>query len=62
MFIHREQNDDGAGKKQAAEIMIEKHRNGPTGKIDLLFDGDKSTFLSVAKDAAFGDFAGNGAF
>jgi len=60
MFIHREQNDDGAGKKQAAEIMIEKHRNGPTGKIDLIFDGDKSTFLSVAKDAAFGDFAGAG--
>lgn len=47
MFIHREQNDDGAGKKQNAEIMIEKHRNGPTGKIDLYFDGDKVTFLNI---------------
>jgi replicative DNA helicase len=47
MFIHREQNDDGAGKKQSAEIMIEKHRNGPTGKIDLYFDGDKTTFLNI---------------
>jgi len=47
IFIHREQNDDGAGRKQNAEIMIEKHRNGPTGKVDLYFDGDKTTFLSI---------------
>ncbi len=47
IFIHREQNDDGAGKKQNAEIMIEKHRNGPTGKIDLFFDSEKTTFLNI---------------
>jgi len=58
MFIHREMNDDGGGRKQTAEVLIEKHRNGPTGKIDLFFDGDKSSFLSVDK-ADFGDFGGS---
>ena len=47
IFIHREQNDDGAGKKQAAEILIEKHRNGATGKVDLYFDSEKTTFLDL---------------
>ena len=55
MFIHRDMNDEGGGRKQTAEILIEKHRNGPTGKVDLFFDGDKTTFLSVDK-ADFGDF------
>ncbi len=59
MFIHREQNDDGAGKKQLTEILIEKHRNGPTGKVDLFFDGDKSSFLPVDK-GSFGDFNSDG--
>jgi replicative DNA helicase len=63
IFIHREQNEDGGGKKQTAEILIEKHRNGPTGKIDLHFDQDKSSFQSIDKDHQFGDFAANkGAF
>ncbi len=55
MFIHREQNDDGAGKKEMTEILVEKHRNGPTGLIQLFFDSKKSTFLSVEK-SDFGDF------
>lgn len=56
MFIHRDQNDEGGGKKQDAEILIEKHRNGPTGSIKLFFDGDKSSFLSIDHGAQFGDF------
>ena len=59
MFIHSEQNDDGVGKKQTAEILIEKHRNGPTGKVDLFFDRDKATFLTIDKDN-FGDFSQTG--
>ncbi len=56
MFIHREQNDEGSGKKQETEIMIEKHRNGPTGSIRLMFDGDKTSFLSIDNSAQFGDY------
>jgi replicative DNA helicase len=59
IFIHREQNDEGGGRKQIAEILIEKHRNGPTGKVELFFDQDKSSFLSVDK-SDFGDFGGAG--
>lgn len=56
IFIHREANEEGGGKKQNAEILIEKHRNGPTGKIDLVFDGSKSTFLSVDKNTGFNEY------
>ncbi|MCE9541723.1 replicative DNA helicase [Candidatus Kaiserbacteria bacterium] len=58
MFIHREDkmnSDMGAEKTNIAEILIEKHRNGPVGKIDLRFDEDKTTFMSVDK-SDFGDF------
>jgi len=59
MFIHREQNDDGAGKKQNAEILIEKHRNGATGKVDLYFDGDKTTFLDIDQNIPAGMAGGS---
>jgi len=52
-FIHREDKyNDNSEKPNIAEILIEKHRNGPTGKIELYFDDKKATFLSVEK----GDF------
>jgi len=46
------ENSDRPG---IAEILIEKHRNGPVGKIDLRFDEEKTTFLSIDK-SDFGDF------
>ena len=55
MFIHRESDQDAGGRKEEAEILIEKHRNGPTGTVKLYFDSKKTTFLSVDK-ADFGDY------
>lgn len=55
MFIHRESDQDLGGRKEEAEIMIEKHRNGPTGIAKLHFDAKKATFLSIDK-ADFGEF------
>ncbi|MEN9912890.1 MAG: hypothetical protein RLY66_298 [Candidatus Parcubacteria bacterium] len=55
MFIHRESDQDQGGRKQEAEILIEKHRNGPTGIAKLFFDGKKTTFMSMEK-ADFGGF------
>ena len=45
MFIHREREDNGRSKN--AEILIEKHRNGPVGRIEMMFDTDKSCYLDV---------------
>lgn len=55
MFIHREADQDQGGKREEAELLIEKHRNGATGTVKLFFDSKKTTFLSVDK-ADFGDF------
>lgn len=55
MFIHRESDQDIGGRKEEAEILIEKHRNGPTGIAKLFFDSKKTTFLSMDK-ADFGGF------
>ena len=64
MFIHREKDESGeSARARETTILIEKHRNGPTGEVQLIFDADKSTFLSVEK-ADFGDFvrADDGSF
>jgi replicative DNA helicase len=58
MFIHREDkmnSDVGAEKTNIAEILIEKHRNGPVGAVTMRFDEEKTTFLPVEK-SNFGDF------
>ncbi len=59
MFIHREDmmgNRTENEKNNVAEILVEKHRNGPVGKIDLIFDETTTTFKSLEK-ANFGDFS-----
>ncbi len=67
MFIHREDwGKDESEKTNIAEILVEKHRNGPTGKVDLYFDGKTTTFLDLeksnvsdfapAKPSSLGDF------
>ena len=57
MFIHREDKmNENSDKPGIAEILIEKHRNGPVGKVELRFDEEKTTFRSVEK-SDFGNFA-----
>ena len=52
MFIHREDKGrDESEKTNIAEILIEKHRNGPTGKVELYFDEKTTTFLSLEKSS-----------
>ena len=58
MFIHREDKmNENSDRPNIAEILIEKHRNGPTGKIELYFDEKRTTFLSMEK-SEFGDVSG----
>lgn len=61
MFIHREDKmKDDTEKTNIAEILIEKHRNGETGKVELYFNEKKATFQSLEKanfeGGAEGDF------
>ena len=58
MFIHREDKyNKESGRPNIAKIMIEKHRNGPTGMVELYFDEKKTSFMSIEK-SDFGDFGG----
>ena len=57
MFIHRpdrgadpKEIDSGNIKKNVAEILIEKHRNGATGMVELYFDGELTKFLNIDAD------------
>ena len=45
MFIHREREE--VGRTNHAEILIEKHRNGPVGRVEMMFDPDKSCYLDI---------------
>ena len=49
MFIHREDKQkEDSEKTNIAEILIEKHRNGPTGKVELYFNEKKTSFEDLS--------------
>ena len=59
MFIYRKAadrsfnpNDLPMEERHKAEIHIAKHRNGPTGKIDLYFDETTVSFKSLNKQVS----------
>ncbi|MEM9336794.1 MAG: replicative DNA helicase [Patescibacteria group bacterium] len=50
MFIHREDKmnkDKEAERPNIAEILVEKHRNGPVGSAELYFDDKHVRFLNL---------------
>jgi replicative DNA helicase len=51
LFIYRDDyyNPDSP-KKGTAEVIVAKHRNGPTGSIDLWFRGQYTRFDSMARE------------
>jgi replicative DNA helicase len=57
MFIYRKAADRNyrleeisPEEKNKAEVHIAKHRNGPTGQVDLFFDADSVSFKNIAKE------------
>ena len=57
MFIHRPDRSatekeiaEGKVQKNVAEIIIEKHRNGPTGIVKLYFKGECTKFLNLNEE------------
>jgi replicative DNA helicase len=58
MFIHREDKRNAeSDRPNIAEILIEKHRNGPTGSTELYFDEKRASFQPL-DTAGYGDLAG----
>jgi replicative DNA helicase len=52
MFIHREDKmNETTDRPNIAEILVEKHRNGPVGSVELYFDDKKTSFLSIEKSS-----------
>lgn len=53
MFIYREDKyKEDSSRQNIAEIRIDKHRNGPTGRLELYFNQEKTTFMNIEKDIA----------
>ncbi|HUR48242.1 MAG TPA: replicative DNA helicase [Acidimicrobiales bacterium] len=53
MFLHRpEMYDHETTDRGIAEVIVAKHRNGPTGLIKLAFLEQYTRFVNMAKDAA----------
>ncbi|MCX7881469.1 MAG: replicative DNA helicase [Patescibacteria group bacterium] len=51
LFLYQEEESEDLldKSKRLVKLNIAKHRNGPTGEIDLLFRGDRIKFYSVEK-------------
>ena len=47
LFINRPDKYDSRAQKNIAEIIIAKHRNGPTGKVNLYFNEDYASFTDI---------------
>ncbi len=58
-FIYREEyyNPD-TDRKKLTDILVKKHRNGPTGGVELYFDNEKQRFRSVDKRRGGDPFTG----
>lgn len=50
MFIHRDDKmNENSDRPNIAEILVEKHRNGPVGHVELYFNDKQTSFQDLAK-------------
>lgn len=54
MFIYREDRDvETTDRKNIADIIVAKHRNGAIGKVELYFDEARASFQNIAKEEGY---------
>jgi replicative DNA helicase len=57
LFIHNEDRyKDGGEKTNINQVIIAKHRNGPTGQVELYFDDKKASFRSMPSSGAVREY------
>jgi hypothetical protein len=68
MFIHRPDKSatekeiaEGKVQKNVAEILIEKHRSGPTGMVKLFFMGECTKFINLNNETGEPEYFEDGA-
>jgi len=54
MFLYREDvyNKELTDRRGTAEVIVAKHRNGPTGSVDLAFIDSYARFTDMGRDPA----------
>jgi replicative DNA helicase len=52
ILLHRDR-DPAAGREGEADVIVAKHRNGPTKDLVLAFQGHYSRFANMARDVGF---------
>ncbi|MDD4531750.1 MAG: DnaB-like helicase C-terminal domain-containing protein, partial [Candidatus Pacebacteria bacterium] len=58
LFIYRDEAyQEESPRKGIADIIIAKHRNGPIGRVELVFDKQRACFRNIeaGRDAFEGD-------
>ena len=52
LFIYREDRDKtNTDRKNMADIIVAKHRNGPLGKVELYFNEQRSSFETPSQES-----------
>ena len=69
MFIHRPDKSasekeiaEGKIQQNVAEILVEKHRNGPNGIVKLYFKGESTKFINLNEETGEPEESGDSAF
>ncbi len=59
MLYREDYYEEDTDKKGVTDVFIRKHRNGPTGHIELAFKKEQMKFVDIEKTRKFEEYAGN---